>query len=149
MEKMVKYKIKNGQMFTGQMKSESGKKKSTMIPHGKGTMTYDDGCVIEGVWKNGQIVEGTQIFTNGDRYQGQFKDGKPNGQGKLRQTDSVTYDGRWVNGAIVTGTETQPNGEVYKGNFHNRKRHGQGECYVDNKCIYNGLWEFGAIKEGV
>lgn len=24
-----------------------------LIPHGRGTMTLDDGSVIEGVWKNG------------------------------------------------------------------------------------------------
>lgn len=51
------------------MRSEAGKK-GAFVPHGKGTMTFDDGSVTEGVWKNGQILEGTQIFSNGDRYQG-------------------------------------------------------------------------------
>jgi len=63
------YKVKAGQHYTGKMRKEGAKKK-TFVPHGKGTMTFDDGCVTEGVWKNGQILEGTQIFTNGDRYQG-------------------------------------------------------------------------------
>ena len=43
-----------------------------MIPHGKGTMTAEDGSVSEGVWKNGLIVEGHKIYTNGERFEGQF-----------------------------------------------------------------------------
>jgi hypothetical protein len=40
------------------------------IPHGKGAMTAEDGSVSEGLWRNGQIIEGLRIFTNGERYEG-------------------------------------------------------------------------------
>lgn len=49
------------------------RKAEKLIPHGKGTMTADDGSVSEGLYRDGQIVEGLRIFTNGERYEGQFK----------------------------------------------------------------------------
>jgi hypothetical protein len=59
-------------------------KKGAFIPHGKGTMTFDDGSVIEGLWRNGQAAEGLKIYSNGDRYQGLFNSNLPNGHGILR-----------------------------------------------------------------
>ena len=48
-------------------------KEETLIPHGKGTITAEDGSVSEGLFRDGLIVEGLRIFTNGERYEGQFK----------------------------------------------------------------------------
>ena len=41
---------------------------------------------------------GTQIFANGQKYVGEFKDGKYDGQGTMYFTNStVTYSGFWAN----------------------------------------------------
>ena len=58
--------------------------KKNFIPHGKGTMTMDDGSIIEGLWKNGQAIEGLKIYSNGDRYQGLFNGNVPSGHGILK-----------------------------------------------------------------
>lgn len=68
-----KYKISPGVLFTGQMRAESNQKKAKLIPHGQGALTAKDGTVTEGLWRDGQIIEGLRIFKNGERYEGQFK----------------------------------------------------------------------------
>jgi len=47
------------------------------------------GCII-GDCMNGQ---GTFIYSNGDKYTGQFKDGKMNGKGTLISPDGEKYVG--------------------------------------------------------
>jgi hypothetical protein len=65
------YKLEKGQVYSGQMRPNPNKPgKNNFIPHGKGTMTMDDGTVIEGLWKNGQVIEGVKFYSNGDRYTG-------------------------------------------------------------------------------
>lgn len=142
------YELAKGEVYSGQMKQNPDKPgKKNLIPHGKGTLTMDDGSVIEGLWKNSEAFEGLKIYSNGDRYQGYFSGNVPNGHGVLTQTDRATYEGTWQSGSIVAGTEVTPEGEFYKGQFHNRKRHGLGEIFVDGTSIKKGRWELGQLME--
>lgn len=63
------YQMGQGRQYSGLMRADP-EDSSKMIPHGKGTMTMEDGSVIEGLWKNSHAVEGIKIYSNGDRYQG-------------------------------------------------------------------------------
>ena len=72
------YEMSPNHTYTGQMKVDE-KDKKNFIPHGEGQMNYHDNRVYEGVFKNGQVLEGTLVYPNGDRYQGQFEDGTPQG----------------------------------------------------------------------
>ena len=56
-------------------------------PHGLGKMTYKDGRVVNGIWKNGKI-----------EYEGDLVNGKPHGRGKM------IYLGGSVIGRLACGT---------------------------------------------
>jgi hypothetical protein len=70
---------------------------------------------------------GTVTLTDGDKYIGEFKDGKENGQGTLTYSYGGKYVGAWKNGEYNgQGTYTHPNGDKYVGGFLNGSRHGKG-----------------------
>ena len=73
------------------------------------------GC-IDGNCINGQ---GTYLFVDGNKYVGEFKDGKQYGQ----------------------GTFTFAHGDKYVGEFKDGKMHGQGTYTFANGQIYNGIFE--------
>jgi len=52
-------------------------------------------------------------FTDGEKYDGEWKDGKQNGQGTLTFKDGSKYLGEWKDGEYHgQGTETLPNGQL-------------------------------------
>lgn len=51
--------VSSGQTYTGNY--QAGKK------HGEGTMTFADGSVFTGAFKNGDMLEGTVVYASGDR----------------------------------------------------------------------------------
>lgn len=78
---------------------------STGVPHGEGKMSYTDGRIYEGDWKDGKWHGyGKAIFPNQDQYEGGYQDDQRHGQGTYRWND----------------------GRVYTGGFDNDQRHGQG-----------------------
>ena len=53
-------------------------------PHGKGTITYENGDSYEGEWKEGKKHgKGTLTTSAGGKYEGEWKEGKKHGQGTL------------------------------------------------------------------
>ena len=78
---------------------------------------YKTEC-IEGDCINGQ---GTYTFSNGNKYIGQFKDGKPNGRGtytygKFSKFVGDIYEGEFKNGMMSGhGLYTWPSGKRYDG----------------------------------
>ena len=72
--------------------------------------------------------QGTQTFGPnsrwaGDRYVGEFKDGKKTGQ----------------------GTFTWASGDKYVGEYKDNKRHGQGAYTFADGSVVEGIWENGAF----
>ena len=41
---------------------------------------------------------GEYLYTNGDRYTGEFRNGKTNGKGKCICKNKETYEGQWKEG---------------------------------------------------
>jgi hypothetical protein len=71
---------------------------------------------------------GTYIYTNGDKYIGEFRDNRSNGQG--------TY---------YSLSDTVWKGDIYVGWFKNGKFHGQGTyTYADGR-VETGKWEAGKL----
>ncbi len=67
--------------------------------HGKGTMNRASGNKNTGNWVDGNITgQGTFVWANGDRYEGQFKDNKKHGKGKMDFAEGDKYTGDWVDG---------------------------------------------------
>ena len=70
---------------------------------------------IKGDCNNGY---GTYTYANGDKYVGEFEDGKPQGQ----------------------GTHTCANGDKYVGEFKEGKRTGQATYTTADGTVYKGIW---------
>ena len=108
---------------------------------------------------------GTVTHANGERYVGEFKDGKYNGQGTLTTANVGVYVGEWkddrrsgqgtytfVSGnkyvsefkddkASGQGTLTFANGDKYVGELKDYMRNGQGTLTTANGDIYVGEWK--------
>jgi len=54
--------------------------------------------LIAGYWDN---CQGTETYTNGDQYVGEFKDGKHHGQGTFTYADGFQEEGRWQDGNFL------------------------------------------------
>ena len=79
-------------------------------PNGLGVIIYPDG-----IWKGG------------NKYVGEWKDGKEHGQGTQTSSDGRKYVGEFKNGLLNgQGTETTPDGTKYVGKFKDGERNGQG-----------------------
>jgi len=98
--------------------------------------------------KDGYTGKGTSTFANGDKYVGEWKDGKFNGQGtKISGTKAVAgakYVGEWKDGKMNgQGTLTYANGDEYVGKWKDRNMNGQGTYTYANGTVFKGLWENG------
>ena len=74
-------------------------------PHGKGTLSWEDGCRYVGIFDHGQLTpEGRFYFPNGQIYMGELYWGRPKGWGVLMTPDGrVLYAGAFL--------DEQPHGE--------------------------------------
>ena len=109
------------------------------------------------VWPNGDKYEGQMfqdqmrgrgIFTSsqGYVYTGEFAHGKPNGLGKLVYDNGDQYEGSFINDRLHgQGKYAYANGDCYRGEFQNDLPHGQGIHVLANGSIYSGLWENGGL----
>ena len=93
---------------------------------------------IKGNCTNGQ---GTYTFASGNKYVGEYKDGKQHGQGTFTWTNGNKYIGEWKDGKQHgQGTLTWSDGTTSYGPFKNDKRHGTHEyTYPDGtkkKILY-------------
>ena len=104
---------------------------------------------------NGQ---GTIYYSNGARYEGECKDGKPHGQGTYFYANGGHYEGQWKGGKLLgQGTYYGTDGSRYEGEFKSGKpsyrryphldrqqygqRHGQGTHFYANGDRYEGEWK--------
>jgi len=67
--------------------------------HGHGTMTWPDGNKYVGEYKNGKRDgNGTYTAANGDRYVGEYTNDKKHGQGTdTNANGTIKHSGEWVN----------------------------------------------------
>ena len=80
---------------------------------GQRTETYNDGDKYVGEWKNGKKHgQGTQTFPDGSKYVGEWKDGLLHGQGTLTFPDGGKYVGEFKDGKRWKGTEYDKYGNI-------------------------------------
>ena len=103
----------NGTTYTGQW-SIDGK------IQGKGKMLIANGKVVKGV--------GGRVFAGGDRYEGDFVNGRKVGRGKMSfdHMGGDSYEGDWVADQMHGKGVLDRDGDVYTGMFFDGLRHGQG-----------------------
>ncbi|CAF3415917.1 unnamed protein product [Rotaria sp. Silwood1] len=88
--------------------------------HGKGKMDYAVGDKYIGDWVNDVITgQGVYIRSNGNRYEGQYRDNKKSGRGTL-----------------IWGTNTKWAGDKYTGDWIDDARTGQGVYIMSNGNRY-------------
>ncbi|KAL5013666.1 hypothetical protein ScPMuIL_007936 [Solemya velum] len=90
------------------------------------------------------VAVGTYIFSNGDKYEGDYIHSDDNsiersGTGTHTSADGTVYNGMWsgdkMNGE---GTLRHPSGAVYEGNFVNNQFNGSGKYSWANGSFYEG-----------
>lgn len=106
----------------------------------KGTLTFSNGDKYVGEFRDGKRNgQGTLTFGKGGRYVGEFRDGTFNGQGALMYPSGSKYVGEFRDGKRNgQGTDTASNGDNYTGEFRNDKAHGQGAVTYANGDRYVG-----------
>lgn len=108
--------------------SYSGMYKDDKFVRGRGTIRSPDG-VYTGDLKGDKKLKhgnGTYTYTNGDVYEGQFKNNKRYGKGKLTLLNGTVQEGIWF-GDKMTGEITYPGGQTLYGEFINGLSFVQGQ----------------------
>ncbi len=68
-------------------------------PHGKGSITYENGDIYDGEWKEGlKEGKGTLTSPDGGKYEGEWKNDKMEGQGTYIWPNGKKYEGEWKDG---------------------------------------------------
>ena len=116
---------------------------------GFGTYTDSNGDKYEGMWKNNLLNgQGTYTWASGDKYIGNHVNGKGNGQGTFIWVSGDKYVGDVTDDLLNgQGTYTWPNGDKYFGTFKNDKRTGQG-TFVWGPGEFAGHVYVGEFKDG-
>mmetsp|Transcript_24400 Transcript_24400/g.75326 ORF Transcript_24400/g.75326 Transcript_24400/m.75326 type:complete len:297 (+) Transcript_24400:48-938(+) len=89
---------------------------------------------------------GRQCWTNGDRYEGEWREGKPHGKGSLwKKTPQALrkqYAGDWVCGKRTgQGVSLSASGARYEGQFLENRRDGKGRATTLKGESYEGSWK--------
>jgi hypothetical protein len=107
--------------------------------HGQGTLYLPLERVLEGRWRNDELVEGTANFSDGARYTGTWEFGYRHGKGELIYPDGRKYSGEFHGGnRHGQGIMRYPDGRVYQGEFKNGTRTGTGTMTYPGGLIKTG-----------
>ena len=110
------------------------------LRHGRGIQIWPDGAKFLGCWKNGRACgKGKLIHSDGDIYEGDWKDDKPWGYGKYLHLDGTKYEGEWKDDKQHgKGKEIWPDGTSYEGEYVEGKKQGKGIFKWHDKSMYEG-----------
>ena len=114
------------------------------VKNGKGILEYSNGDIYNGKFKN-DLKDGFGIFRffNGDTYNGFFKENIRSGFGILKHLNGSIYSGTF-NRSIITNGKCiikYDNGDEYIGGYHNNMNHGYGIYKWKNGEVYEGNYE--------
>jgi SH3-like domain-containing protein len=112
--------------------SDEGKCIEGDCVNGKGIYLYSNGEKYDGEFKNGEINGvGSYTYLDGSKYVGEFADGVRYGQGFLKIVDGITYVGQWANDLPNgQGVKTLVDGTQYFGEFKNGLMYGSGRIVM-------------------
>ena len=117
--------------YTGQISSNN-----VFIQLNNGKMTYINGDVYVGYWKNNEREgQGKMTYKNGDVYVGYWKNNE-------RKSEYYPeYYPQWARYVEFQGKMTYKNGDVYEGDWKNDEREGEGKMTFKNGDVYEGDWK--------
>lgn len=108
-------------------------------------MNLPNGDRYEGEFRNG-LFNGWGVYTcqNGDRYEGEFADDLKHGKGTFTAAGGEKYVGEFAKDRRHgQGTLFLTNGDRYVGGFENGVQHGQGTVTYQNGSRYSGEFSHG------
>ena len=113
---------------------------STNLRHGRGIQIWVDGSKYEGYWKNDKAnFKGKLTHADGDIYEGEWLDDKADGLGTYIHTDGARYEGYWKEDKQDgKGKELWPDGACYEGNYKQGKKSGIGIFKWADGSMYSG-----------
>lgn len=118
--------------------------KSNLIPNGYGALIYENGDKYEGQWSDGKIHgNGVLTTTNGSKKEGKWEYGNFSFPIKVVDGNTISYGAITYTGEMLN---LLPNGEKYEGEFRLGYRHGKGNQYNSNGATYVGEWEYNKCK---
>jgi len=122
-----------------------GREVSGNTTNGYGVYEFADGERHEGEWRNGKAHgRGTHTFPSGQRYEGEHRDGKQHGRGTHTWPDGQRYEGEYKDGKKHgRGTHTWPDGQRYEGEWQDDQQHGRGKHSWPDGKRYEGEWRNG------
>jgi hypothetical protein len=154
----------NGSRYEGQF--------SKGTYEGKGIYRNVNGRVLDGDWIDGKFSFGTAtdpdgstrevdmrmiaakrsgkgrtINSDGDQYEGDFKDGTFHGIGHLKTSRNNEYTGEFANGSMTRGRLRLADGSVYEGTMVNGKYDGYGIRRGADNDFYEGEYKAG-VRHG-
>ena len=113
--------------------------------HGRGIQVWTDGSRYEGYWKEDKAnVKGKLTHSDGDVYEGEWLEDKAHGYGVYTHIDGAKYEGNWKEDKQDgTGKESWPDGASYEGEYKQGKKSGQGKFKWADGKKYKGYWSNG------
>lgn len=88
--------------------------------------------------------KGRFVYANGDRYIGEFKDGKRHGRGIYHYANGNIYQGQFVEDKRHGyGTFRWTNGDTFIGEYKDNERDGEGTYTYVNGKKEEGIWQKG------
>lgn len=117
------------------------------FPNGKGQLTYPNGNILTGTFKDGQAYGTCKIeYNNGYIFEGEFMDGKRNGHGRLTTSCGDIFDCEYVNDeATGYGKYVKPGKYEFEGMFKAWMPNGFGRKKFYNGYIFEGRYKNGNV----
>lgn len=107
-----------------------------------------DGDRYAGEFLNGKPHgKGTLTFKSNKEYVGQFRNGLPEGKGVVRTSDGESYSGSFKQGQRVgQGTLKTADGKTYVGEFRNDLPNGKGTITLPDGKVVKGVFKDGSVQ---
>lgn len=114
--------LENSAVYTGEWNTKNQR-------HGKGTQIWTDGAKYEGFWEDDRANgKGRLVHSDGDVYEGDWKEDQAHGYGEYLHADGSRYLGEWVEDKQHgVGKEIWPDGACYEGQYSEGKKQGHGK----------------------
>lgn len=112
-----------------------------------GVFKWSNGDKYEGTFEDGKKEgKGVFYFANGDKYEGEFKSDKMHGSGIIILKNSEKFNGRYNYGRMEYGTYSYKNGDTYNGYFSDEKPNESGRYTFANGSKYDGQFKNGKYE---
>ena len=110
------------------------------IPSKDSSSSSDSPPHIDSFKLNSNIITQKTEIIDGNKYEGEFKNGKKDGKGTMTYKNGYIYIGEWKNGykhgkGVYINSKSQ---DKFEGEFKNGKADGKGQALYNNGDKYEG-----------